>query len=227
VHPALLARAIPAISPEVTLERFQVKTGLISKNTARSVLEYLVKRGIGQTSRHSYLFSKADRMKVALLALQTGNDIEAISRYLSWQDFEAFASDLLNLEGYVTERDLRFSRPIRMQIDVVGVDHNSQLAIVADCKHWKRNNLSSISSYARRQADRTYKLLVHKRKISHAVPIILTLHAMDIRFIDGIPLVPVAKFSSFIREVPLFLSEIKVISRPIQSAGQTRTVRRR
>jgi hypothetical protein len=36
---------------------------------------------------------------------------------------------------------------------------------------------------------------------------------MDIRFVDGIPLVPVAKFNSFIKEVPLYLSEIKVISR--------------
>jgi hypothetical protein len=35
-----------------------------------------------------------------------------------------------------------------MEIDVVGV--NNKLAIVADCKHWKRNNLSSLSSYARK-----------------------------------------------------------------------------
>lgn len=212
VHHALLVMAIPAISPDITLEGFQAKSGFIAKNTARSVLKYLVKRGIGQISRNSYSFSKADRMKVAILALQSGNDIETISRYLSWQDFEAFASDLLDLAGYVAECDLRFSKPIRMQIDVLGINYNSHLAIVADCKHWKRNDLSSISSYAIRQADRTSKLLVHRRKISHAIPIILTLHAMDIRFVDGIPLVPVAKFNSFIEEVPLYLSEIKVIS---------------
>ncbi|MGC1932587.1 MAG: hypothetical protein WA667_26740 [Candidatus Nitrosopolaris sp.] len=204
--------AIPAISPNITLEGFQAKSGFLSKRTARFVLEYLVKRGIGQISRYSYSFSKVDRMKLAILALQSGNDIETISRYLSWQDFEAFASDLLNLAGYVAERDLRFSKPSRMQIDVVGVNYNSQLAIVADCKHWKRNDLSSISSYARRQAERTSKLLVHRRKISQAIPIILTLHSMDIRFVDGIPLIPVAKFNSFIEEVPLHLSEIKVIS---------------
>jgi len=99
-----------------------------------------------------------------------------------------------------------------MQIDVVGVNYNSQLAIVADCKHWKRNDLSSISAYARKQAERTSKLLVHRKRISHAIPIILALHAMDIRFVEGIPLVPVAKFNSFIEEVPLYLSEIKVIS---------------
>ena len=120
--------AIPAISPNITLEVFQAKSGLIAKTTARSVLEYLVKRGIGQISRQRYSFSRADRMKVAILALQSGNDIETVSKYLTWQDFESFASDLLNLAGYVAERDLRFSKPIRMQIDVLGVNYNSQLA---------------------------------------------------------------------------------------------------
>jgi hypothetical protein len=217
MHPALLAMAIPAISPNITLEGFQAKSGLI-KTTARSVLEYLVKRGIGKISNHRFSFSRADRMKVAILALQSGNDIEMVSKYLTWQDFEAFASDLLNLAGYVSERDLRFSKPIRMQIDVLGINYNSQLAIVVDCKHWKRNDLSSLSSCAKRQAERASKLLDHRRKISYAIPIILTLHTIDIRFVDGIPLVPVFKFNSFVEELPLHLSEMKVISR-IQGAS--------
>jgi hypothetical protein len=212
VHPALLAMAIPAISTEITLEEFQTKSRF-GKTTATEVLEFLVKSGIGQISRYGFSFSKVDKMKLAILALQSGNDIETISRSLSWQDFEVFASDLLNMSGYLVECNLHFSKPSRMQIDVVGMNYNSQLAIVADCKHWKRNDLSSISSYARKQAERTSKLLVHRRKISHAIPIILTLQAMDIRFVYGIPLVPVAKFNSFIKEVPLYLSEIKVISR--------------
>ncbi|HYA82921.1 MAG TPA: hypothetical protein VEH06_05655 [Candidatus Bathyarchaeia archaeon] len=212
MHPALLAMAIPAISPIVTLEGFQAKSGLI-KTTGRSVLEYLVKRGIGKVSNHRFSFSRADRMKVAILALQSGNDIETVSKYLTWQDFEAFASDLLNLAGYASELDLRFSKPIRMQIDVLGINYNSQLAIVADCKHWKRNDLSSLSSCAKRQAERASKLLAHRRKISYVIPIILTLHAINIRFVDGIPLVPVFKFNSFVEELPLHLSEMKVISR--------------
>jgi hypothetical protein len=212
MHPALLAMAIPAISPSITLEEFQVKSGLI-KTTARSVLEYLLKRGIGQISKQGFSFSRADTMKVAILALQSGNDIETVSKYLRWQDFEAFASELLNLAGYVSKRDLRFSKPIRMQIDVLGLDYNSRLAIVVDCKHWKRNDLSSLSSCAKRQADRASLLLAYRRKISYAIPILLTLHAINIRFVDGIPLVPVFSFNSFIKELPLHLSEIRVISR--------------
>lgn len=212
MHPALLARAIPAIAPNITLEGFQAKSGLI-KTTAKSVLEYLVTRGIGKIANHRFSFSRSDRMKAAILALHSGNDIETVSKYLTWQDFEAFASDLLNLAGYVSERDLRFSKPIRMQIDVLGINYASQLAIVADCKHWKRNDLSSLYSCAKRQAERASKLLAHRRRISYAIPIILTLHVINIKFVDGIPLVPVSKFNSFVEELPLHLSEMKVISR--------------
>jgi hypothetical protein len=212
MHPALLAKAIPAFSANITLEGFRAKSGLI-ETTARSVLEYLVKRGIGQICKQGFSFSRSDRVKAAILALRIGNDIETVSNYLTWQDFEAFASDLLNLAGYASERDLRYSKPIRMQIDVLGIDYHSRMAIVADCKHWKRIDLSSLSSCAKKQAERASKLLAHRKKISYAIPIILTLHAINIRFVDGIPLVPVFRFSSFVEGLPLHLTEVKVISR--------------
>ena len=211
VHPALLAMAIPALSQAVTLEEFQRQSGIISKRTARCVLGYLLRRGIGRVSQYGYSFSNADRMKLAILAIQSGNDVERISESLSWQDFEAFASNLLNLSGYMTECNLHFSKPSRMQIDVVGFNRKSRLAIVLDCKHWKRNHLSSISSYAIKQAQRASELLTHRRMISHAIPIILTLYPMDIRFADGVPLVPIAKFNSFIQDLQFYISEINVV----------------
>jgi hypothetical protein len=213
VQPALLAKAILAISKDITLDEFRAKSGIAGKTTARYVLGYLVKNGIGESFRHGYSFSNEDRMKLAVLALQSGTDIEMISKCLSWQDFEAFASRLLNLSGFISECNLNFSKPSRMQIDVVGINYESKLAIVVDCKHWKRNNLSSISSYARKQAQRTSVLLLQiRKKVSCAIPIILTLYPMDIRLVDGVPVVPIVKFNSFIKDVPLYISKIKVIS---------------
>jgi len=212
VQPALLAMAVSAICQKITLEEFQYRSGIACKTAAKCVLEYLVNNGIGKNLRNGYSFSKVDRVKLAILALQSGTDIEAISKSLSWQDFEEFASRLLNLSGYVAECNVRFSKPSRIQIDVVGVNYNSQLAIVVDCKHWQRNNLSSITYYARKQAQRTSLLLLHRRKkISHAVPIILTLYPMGIKLVDSIPVVPIIKFNSFIENVALYLSKIKVI----------------
>jgi hypothetical protein len=200
---------------EITLEEFQAKSGIGSRTTARDVLDYMTNYGIGtRTLRYRYTFTKADRMKLSLLALQKGCDIENISRSLSWKDFEALTSEILELNGYSTKTNVHFSKPRRMQIDVIGANNN--LAIVADCKHWKRYSLSSISSYAEKQIRRT-KILCRARKrigynISHAIPIILTLYSMDIKLIDGVPIVPISKFKSFIEDVSLYLSDIRVIS---------------
>jgi hypothetical protein len=214
-----LARALPAIIPqEITLEEFQAKSGIGSRTIAKDVLNYMVNYGIGSpTFRCHYVFTKADRMRLSLLALQKGCDIENISRSLSWKDFEALTSEILVLNGYSTKTNVYFSKPRRMQIDVIGANNN--LAIVADCKHWKRYSISSISSYAEQQIRRTRILCWARNRIrysiSHAIPIILTLYSMDVKLIDGVPIVPISKFKSFIEDVSLYLSDIRVISAKI------------
>jgi hypothetical protein len=219
VNPVVLAKAIPSLSPqEITLEEFQAKSGIVSRTTAKDVLEYIANNGIGTPTspRNHYVFSKADRMKLAILALQRGCDIESISKSISWRDFEAMTSEILGLYGYLTKTNVRLSEPSRIEVDVIGINNNNKLAIVADCKHWKRYSLSSISFYAEKQVRRTKILLRAKRRItqdiSQAVPIILTLYSIGIQFIDGVPIVPISKFKSFIENVALHLSEIRVIS---------------
>ena len=218
MHRVLLAKAVRAVSPqEITLEEFQSKSGIVSRTTAKDVLEYIVNNGIGKSTsnRSQYLFSKADKMKLAMLALQRGCDIESISKSVSWKDFEALGSEILSLCGYLTRTNIRLSKPRRIEIDVIGV--NQKLAIVADCKHWRRYSISSISSYAEKQAHRTKTLFKAKGRtkqgyIARAIPIILTLYSMDVKFIDGVPIVPISKFKSFIEDVSVHLSEILVIS---------------
>ena len=219
MHPVLLGKAVSAVSAqEITLDEFQAQSGIVSRTTAKDVLEYIVNNGIGipTSTRNHYLFSKADRMKLAMLALQRGCDIESISKSISWKDFEALTSEILGLYGYMTKTNIRLSKPSRIEIDVIGINNN-KLAIVADCKHWKRYSLSSISSYAEKQIERTKILSRAKRRtkqdnIAHAIPIILTLYSVDVEFIDGVPIVPISKFKSFIENVSLYLSEIQVIS---------------
>jgi hypothetical protein len=232
VHPVLLAKAIPSLYPqEITLEEFQAKSGIISKTTAKDVLEYIVNNGIGTSTstQNRYLFSKADRMKLAMLALQRGCDIESISKSISWRDFEALTSEILGLYGYLTKTNIRLSKPSRIEIDVIGINNNNRLAIVADCKHWKRYSLSSISSYAEKQIERTKILFRAKRRtkqddMTHAIPIILTLYSMDVKFINGVPIVPISKFNSFIEDVSLYLSEIQVISENRVSETKNRDI---
>ncbi len=212
MHPALLSIALRALGPCLTLREFQASSGIRGETASRDVLDYLVRNGIGQRSRSEYLFSKSDKMRLAILALKYGNDLETVCRGLSWQDFEAFASTLLNLAGYVSECNLCLTKPHRMQIDVVGVNYKSHLAIVVDCKHWKKNHFCLMLRHARKQATRSLELLKCRPKIFQAIPILLTLYPIDIQFVEGIPIVPVSKFNSFIQELPVSLYEINVLS---------------
>jgi len=209
LHPELLAQAISAIAPETTLIDFQASAGIASRSVAKCLLDFLSLNGIGSTSGHIVMFGGSDRLKAAALALQMGCDVEQVSERLSWQDFEQLASQVLLSLGYKTQTNIRFRKP-RMEIDVVGA--NSGFAIIVDCKHWRRNNLSAISSYSRKQAVRAERLVRSDRKISQAVPVVLTLHAESVSFMNGIPIVPIFRFRSFIMDVKGFLPKIYVIS---------------
>jgi hypothetical protein len=168
--------------------------------------------GIGSVYANVITFSQQDRLKTAIIALNMGCDIESVSKKLGWKDFESLASEVLHLLGYVTETNVRFTKP-RTEIDVIGV--HSKFAIVADCKHWKRTSISLMTRYIRKQVQRTVLLLdIRKNKINSAVPIILTLHSESVQFIDKTPIVPISKFRSFLHDIQNYLPEILVIPAP-------------
>jgi hypothetical protein len=207
LHPDLLVKALAAMEPETTPEKFQAASGIAGRSVAKSVLDFLASNDIGATAKGVIKFSGPDRLYAATLALQMGCDIEQVSGHLSWRDFEKLASEVLGSFGYRTQTNVQLTKP-RMEIDVVGV--SSGFAIAVDWKHWKRGSLSSMARFAKKQAARTERLLGHDSKISLAVPAIMTLHAESVRFAGGIPVVPVHKFKSFVMDVKGFLPEIYV-----------------
>ncbi|MDQ3807892.1 MAG: DUF234 domain-containing protein [Thermoproteota archaeon] len=205
MHPDLLVKVLAAMEPDkdITLDRFQQTSAISSTSVAKSVLEYLEINNIGSVSNNLVRFSQSDRMNAAILALNMRGDIEQISTYLSWKDFEKLASEVLKSFGYRTRTNVRFAKP-QMEIDVVGISLDG-FTIAADCKHWKRSNLSSMTNFAQKQAVRAERLITHEKTISKVVPIMLTLHAESVKFIDAVPLVPIHKFRSFITDVKGYL----------------------
>ena len=212
MHPDLLVKVLGAIEPEnvITVDRIQEACGISSTSVTKSVLDYLEANNIGSVSKSAVKFSGTDRISAAVLALQMRCDIEQVSRYLSWKDFEKLASELLISFGYRTRTNVRFVKP-RMEIDVVGTGLDG-FTIAVDCKHWNRSNLSSISKFSQKQVARAERLIKCDRTISQVVPVMLTLHAESVGFIGGVPLVPIHRFRSFIMEVKGFLPEIYVAS---------------
>lgn len=221
MNPDLLVRALAAMEGQTTSEKFQADSGIASRSVSNDVIGFMRGRGIGTSSAsgRALAFSARDRLKAAVIALESGCDIEQVSQHLSWKDFEGLASEVLSSLGYHTRTNVRFTKP-RMEIDVVGVDAGFCLAV--DCKHWSRDNLSSISRFCEKQAARTEELVKRNGEISAAVPAILTLHAERVKFIVGMPVIPVLHFRSFAMDVKGFLDEMRVVRRQGPASRQKR-----
>lgn len=203
-----MKKAFVAISPTVTsLDIFQRDSGIQSRRAAREIAEFYAASGIGTVAGSRISYSAADKIRAAMLCIKNGCGISEISTLLSWKDFEQLASTILTSCGYRTRTNVRFVKP-RMEIDVVGTRFS--LALIIDCKHWKHGNLSSISTYSRKQEARTVRF-VKENHVKQAVPLILTLHAESVKFVGGIPIVPITQFGSFITDMEAYLPEILVI----------------
>ena len=206
MHSDLVARAISAMSASTTLEQFCEQAGIASRTVGRNLAEALLSRGIGSGSASTMSFSSKDRLAAAALALESGCDPEDVSARLSWKDFEQLAAGVLASLGYSTKTNVRFTKP-RMELDVVGI--SAGLAIAVDCKHWGRNN--SLAQFCEKQSKRVDELVRRDPKIREGVPAILTLHTSRVRFVAGVPVVPVAQFRSFAMDVQGFMDNIKVV----------------
>ncbi|OLC82821.1 MAG: hypothetical protein AUJ08_06105 [Thaumarchaeota archaeon 13_1_40CM_3_50_5] len=100
MHPDLLVKALAAIEPRTTLEKFCAASGIVSKSVAKNLLGFLACNNVGTITANGIEFSSSDRLYAAMLALQKGCDVEQVSRHLSWKDFEKLASEILISFGY-------------------------------------------------------------------------------------------------------------------------------
>jgi len=126
---------------------------------------------------------------------------------LNYRDFEGLTAEILSSKNFAVIKNLMLTKP-RMEIDVVGI--RLGIAILIDCKHWKRYNSSSLTNAVQKQIERT-RQYVAKTEGSMAVPVIVTLYQDKIDFIDKVPIVPIFQFSSFIDEFYGNIDEMNTI----------------
>lgn len=189
------------MTDEVQYNDFRLKTGIESVSVFKQLLKFLGKNRIGilldKNGKQVFLFSEMDRIRASLLALQLGCDIQECSKLLSWKDFEFFTCELLSLFEYKTSVNIVLSKP-RAQLDVIGIKND--FAITIDCKHWKNNNKTTLTVYAEKQIRRTMLWLQREKKITKALPMIITLNNSIFKFIKGVPVVPILTLKSFLKE---------------------------
>jgi hypothetical protein len=188
-------RGINGIIPGgLSIKDFSVVTK-IDEETTKVLLDNFLQNGIGTYEDQQIFFDENDRLKTCLLAIQMGAPIDEVSRSLGWKDFESLAAEILDASEFETTRNLVLTKP-RMQIDVVGL--KSDVAILIDCKHWKRSSQSALENAVKKQIERTKRFL-KTENVKAAIPAIVTLH-QEVRFIDKVPIIPIFQLSSFCEE---------------------------
>ncbi len=187
-----------------------VDFSIVSKtdqSTTKKILDELVKNGIGSKDGDLFNFNSGDRLKSALFILEKGAIIDEVSEHIDWKDFEGLIAEILESKGFGTIRNMILTKP-RIEIDVVGIKIG--VAILIDCKHWKRTSTSAIQRAVEKQVMRT-KRYVSQTRGATAIPAIVTLYEEKVSFINKVPIIPIQKFSSFVDEFYGNLDEVKII----------------
>jgi len=175
--------------------------------SAKEILNVLVANKIGSFEGEIINFTQGDKLMAALFAIKQGAPIEDVSIFLNWRDFEGIVAEILQSKDFNITRNLVLKKP-RMEIDVIGVNHG--IALLIDCKHWKRLSQSALREIVRKQIERV-KHYVAKTKETIAVPAIVTLYQEELSFIDKVPIIPILQFSSFVDEFYGNLDKLKTI----------------
>ena len=205
----LLVQGITGVIPGgVSIEDFAAIIG-INKNTAEKILDILIQNGIGKTIGNLVNFDNGDKIRTALLAIKNGIPIEEVSRYIDWKDFEGLVAEILDSNHFDVLRNFRMTKPT-MEIDVVGV--RLGIALLIDCKHWKRLSHSALETIVVKQVERVKHYVLSSKDVI-AVPVIVTLYQEETSFINRVPIVPILQFSSFVDEFYGSLEEIKTIEK--------------
>lgn len=192
----------------VSAADFNAVTG-INLVDSETILNDLAQSGVGTRQDNTYHFQDGDKLQIATLLLENGFPIDEIAAVLDWRDFEGLTGKIMSSKNFAVIKNMMLTKP-RMEIDVVGI--RMGIAVLIDCKHWKRYSPSSLSSAVRKQIRRTVQY-VAKTQGAMAVPVIVTLYQDKINFIENVPIVPIFQFSSFIDEFYGNLDQMRIIKR--------------
>ncbi len=206
INPKMIIGLRAIIPGGISVEDFSAVTKMTSSES-KTVLDEFVKNDIGTKQDNFYYFEDGDKLKIAVALLENGSPIDEISIELDWRDFEGLTAEILSEKNFAVLKNFMLTKP-RMEIDVVGI--RLGIAILIDCKHWKRYSTSALSAAVKKQIERT-KQYVAKTPGSGAVHVIVTLYQDKIDFIENVPIVPIFQFASFIDEFYGNVDQMKTI----------------
>ena len=164
------------------------------------------------------------RLKLAVHAMQLGSDLERVSGFLDWKEFESIAAIAFERNGYRVKKNLRFKHAgRRWEIDILGC--KKPIVVCADCKHWHHGMYpSTIKRIVEEQVERTYALSESLPRLAEKigcalwskaklVPAILSLVPARFKFYKKVPVVSVLQLQDFITQLPAYVGSLKHFSK--------------
>ena len=195
------------------------KDARISSDIVMKLLANLQNQGLVYLKDGFIEIDSDGRLKIAVKAASLGADIERISAFFSWQEFEEIAVLALERNGYVSVKNVRFKHGgRRWEIDVVGC--RKPLVLCVDCKHWHRGlKPSALRRIVEAQVDRTralantlpaaaLKIECAKWEKAKFIPMILSLISSSLKFYDNVPVVPILQLQDFLMQLPAQVDEL-------------------
>lgn len=168
------------------------------------------------------------RLRLAVKALSFGADVERISTFLRWQEFEDIAAIALERNDYIVAKNMRFKHAgRRREIDVVGC--KKPFVLCLDCKHWQRGvKPSALRKIVEAQTERVYaladilpspklKVKCVEWNIAKFVPVILSLIPSSFKFYDTVPVVSVLQLQDFLVQLPAYIESLKYFKKEFTS----------
>ncbi len=161
---------------------------------------------------HDLPLDRSQRIELAMRAIERGADAEEVIEELTWKDFEGLIASILEENGFrcVESFRRRGNGKLRgMEIDVIGI--RGRLILSIDAKMWgiRSGKAAAIRKAAENQLARTRRLANELRILEtrlgpfasgryELIPVITTWLVEDLQFHEGVPIVPIFKFNSFV-----------------------------
>ena len=174
--------------------------------------DFLERLGIYGNREGIFLIEREKRIDLAMIAVERGIDISEVIGLLTWKDFEGLIAGILIENGFRCVESYRRrgnSLDKGMEIDVIGI--RGKLILSVDAKMWgiRSGKTSSLRSAVVKQKERTMKLATQNEHLSRKmkiemqgiydfIPVLVTWLVEEVELHEGVPVVPVFKFNSFI-----------------------------
>ncbi|MET1160437.1 MAG: transcription antiterminator BglG [Thermoprotei archaeon] len=160
-------------------------------------------------------------LELAYLLLAKGVPVKEVSKYLDWKDFERVSAEILSKHNYVVITNFSLTKPVKLEIDVIGVDIGSGRGLFIDCKHWSRGvSRKSLINIIEKHNARIEKFIKYYswakpkwyyfKYLRTIIPLIITLTTPSLRFYKNTLVVSIQELNQVLLDLPVILDTFNI-----------------